>query len=367
MKQSPTTEDLLQDESFLNFYFQKNPTDIFEWEDWSEGNPPRQALVREAFGMLDKLSLKWNEHQIMDKILRFRGDLVNDATPSPEPRAIPLFAPYWRVAAAVAMLLLAAGGFWYLSSQKTPNYNNWVAQAQTPLLEKQNTRSTPLRLALPDGTVILLGSGSRLSYAADFKTQKREVYLEGEAFFDVAKDATRPFYVYANELVTKVLGTSFFVKASQNNPTAQVIVKTGKVSVYFLKKVDTSKPDSPAEAVVITPNQQINFDRNSSRFVKALVAEPAILAPAPTFAFDFRNAPASEVFEVLEKAYGVPMIYDEELLKDCLVTAPLSDESLFEKLDLICRAIEADYATMDGQIVVTGKGCKHPPLVNAPQ
>ena len=81
----------------------------------------------------------------------------------------------------------------------------------------------------------------------------------------------------------------------------------------------------------------------------------------PTFqklSFEFDDTPITQVFDRLKKAYGIDIIYDEELIKSCRLTATMSDEHLFEKLKLICLTIEADYEVIDAQIVIRSKGCK---------
>jgi transmembrane sensor len=76
------------------------------------------------------------------------------------------------------------------------------------------------------------------------------------------------------------------------------------------------------------------------------------------FDFRFRNAPVSDVLRAIGQAYGITLVYDEDLLSRCPLTATLTQESLYGKLDLICKAIGADYQLIDGQIVVNTKGCE---------
>ena len=85
-------------------------------------------------------------------------------------------------------------------------------------------------MTLHDGSTVILEPGGEVRYNEKF-LNTREVYLSGDAFFEVTKDASRPFLVYANEITTKVLGTSFRIKAKQGEKEIVVAVKTGKVSV----------------------------------------------------------------------------------------------------------------------------------------
>jgi hypothetical protein len=81
------------------------------------------------------------------------------------------------------------------------------------------------------------------------------------------------------------------------------------------------------------------------------------LPQAELLRFEFDDTPVSEVFAVLEKSYSVDIVYDEELMHNCPLTASLTNESLFEKLNIICKAVEARYSLIDGQIVIDSKGC----------
>ena len=354
-KTALTIDELLVNESFLNFYFRKDEADILEWEDWAEDHNERQELVKQAFEKLDKLSLKWKQEQIAKKFEVLNENLEEEKT---------LQVSYRRpqiIRWAAAVVLFLGIGWWYFqqNSSKSIIYTELVANASTALIEKENNTDKPQLITLSDGSSILLQHGSRLSYPANFEGDKREVYLDGEAFFEVAKNPEKPFLVYANELVTKVLGTSFNIKSFKGQKDIQVIVRTGKVSVFKLNEVQNSKNVKILEGVVIIPNQQIKFDKEKSNFSKSLVEQPEMLSEMPQYNFEFKDISASSVFATIQKAYGISIVYDEELLKECPVTASLSDEPLYGKLELVCNAIEAEYQLIDGQVIISSKGCKN--------
>jgi transmembrane sensor len=366
-KLSLSIDELLVDESFLNYYYKKDEADILEWEDWTEDHPEREQLVKGAFLMLDKLSLKWSREQIESKFKSVNGksDLEIENNTKLKVMRNPL---YFRWVAAAIVIFMGLGWWYFQNDDTSIIYKELVENTTIPLLEKENDSEKPLLVTLSDGSSILLQKGSRLSYPETFKNDKREVYLDGEAFFEVAKDSKKPFFVYANELVTKVLGTSFTIKSYKGQKDIQVIVRTGKVSVYRLDEIKKSTelvgntPTAIAtktlEGVVIIPNQQINFNKTKSNFSKSLVEQPEMLSDMPRYNFEFKDVSAVKVFETIQKAYGVTIVYDEDLLKSCPVTASLTDEPLYGKLDLICQAIEAEYQLIDGQIVISSKGCK---------
>ena len=211
---------------------------------------------------------------------------------------------------------------------------------------------------LSDGSSILLKENSRLSYPKKFDDKKREVFLDGEAFFEIAKNPNQPFLVYANEIVTKVIGTSFSIVAKKGQRNINVSVNTGKVSVYSLKEVQSKKIKTEVKGVLVTENQQIVFDKKQTNFIKLLVDQPIVINQNNLHQFEFKDANAAEVFSVIQKAYSVNIVFDEEMLKNCPITASLIDEPLLGKIELVCQAIEAEYEVLEGQIVITGKGCK---------
>ena len=91
---------------------------------------------------------------------------------------------------------------------------------------------------------------------------------------------------------------------------------------------------------------------------KSLVENPAVLMPPARRNFEFADAPISEVFEAIEEAYGVEIVFDEQALASCYLNASLDDVALYDKLKLICRGINASYEIMDSHIIIYGKGCR---------
>jgi ferric-dicitrate binding protein FerR (iron transport regulator) len=204
----------------------------------------------------------------------------------------------------------------------------------------------------------VLEKNSRLTYAANFSSGKREVYLEGNAFFNITRNPEQPFIVYTQTIVTKVLGTSFYVKAMSSDVTARVVVKTGKVSVFKRENFTSSDAGSATlKGMLITPNQQVVYDISNEQMNKSLVEKPALSTQAP-LSFDFDDTPAAEVFKTLQAAYGVPVMVDEEVLATCTISASLGNEPFYEKLRIICKIINATYYVIDGTVVINTKGCK---------
>ncbi|MCK8495949.1 FecR family protein [Spirosoma sp. RP8] len=362
-------DDFLEDVAFRRWVFNPLPQDDIYWEQWQTDHPAQKATIQQARQQL--LTIKGNllllsdEHidqKVAQLVQRAQAMPGNEEPTAPIVRRIS--ATWYYMAASVALLL---GLLWLYQTQlnpesSTPNsYAHLLESATQPLVEVENSGSQPKKVTLSDGSTIVLYKNSRLSYPKQFNTQTREVYLTGEAFFQIHKNPGKPFLVYANELVTKVLGTSFFVKAYEKDQNVSVTVRTGKVSVFAQADKDAGIQKTSRElgGMILMPNQQATWMRVDKRLVRSLIAQPLrVDNQILTTAFVFKQTPIADVFAALERAYGVDIVFDEALMANCTLTARLDDESLYKKLEWICAGTESSYEVVDGQIIITSQGCQ---------
>jgi transmembrane sensor len=267
---------------------------------------------------------------------------------------------------AAAILLLAIGGLGaYLLSGEATLHEKIIALKEGEILTDKSFRlitnegNLPKEVTLDDGSTVILQPSSEIRFIKKFESTHREVYFSGEAFFKVKRDIHRPFIVYSNEVVTKVLGTSFSIKAYTNDKEITVAVKTGKVSVSKTKDNEQlSAATADDKVVILTPNQQIVYNRDQDRVFKQLVEKPEIVLPKPTlFTMNYDGVPVTRILKVIEENYGVNIEFDEEALSACVLTTSMSDEGLYERIDVICRAINADYTIENAVIRIKGPGC----------
>jgi len=220
-----------------------------------------------------------------------------------------------------------------------------------------NTTKLTQVIVLPDSSKIAIEPESKLKYSSLFNKTKREVYLEGEAFFQVTHNAAVPFFVHANEVTTKVLGTSFIIKAIKHEREITVVVKTGKVSVFTTPKKE--EKSLAAREIILTPNQQIIYDKKEQEISKVLVKKPVAILPEEEIKrMRFEEAPVTEIFKALEKVYGVEIDFDEALFSTCRLTTVISKDDLYGRLDIICNVIGTSYTLHEDRIVISGAGCK---------
>jgi ferric-dicitrate binding protein FerR (iron transport regulator) len=259
------------------------------------------------------------------------------------------------IAASLSLVVLA--GVYFFSQPLSKDNASTLIESnvgETDNLVVKNTDSKIVKpVRMDDGSLIVLQPGSEIRYRRSFAPHQREVTLSGEAFFEITRDEDRPFFVYSQGLVTRVLGTSFNIKAKPGDKTIVVDVKTGRVAVYKESSIVNKKEH------FLTPNQQAVYNRDSDVILEQLQENPqVILTDAVIDEMKFDEAPAGDVFAALEKAYGVDLIYDDQVFSNCFLTTRLSNDGLFEKLQIICKALGATYETKETKVIIHGKGCE---------
>lgn len=356
--------DFLLDESFNRWTRQESsPEERAFWQEWLRQHPANQEIAEQARLLITGLRVK-PHREITQQALHQQVEQIRLHTHQRRTIGLSIPAQFgWWVRVAAILLLVAGIGLSigvYRNTLTQSAYAQLVRSAPTALIEKVNTTGSPLSVRLPDGSQATLQPTSRISFSKQFKNDKREVYLMGEAFFNVQKNPLMPFFVHANELVTKVLGTSFSVKAYENQANVQVAVRTGQVSVFARNDWQRAEKEvnSDVPGVVLTPNQKVVFSRKEGRFHRTIIANPVIINHRfDNDVFVYDETPVTKVFAQLEDAYGVDIVFDEQLLKHCTLTARFHDEPLPEKLYLICQTINASYQIVDAQLIISAQGC----------
>lgn len=364
-----TVEDFLVDARFLAWVKHGQPDARQFWEQWQRENPQQRATLLLAKDMAEALKNRPHNLSHEQEILEVER-IVKLAKYTPEPSRWQTVqrsfrARYWQVAAAILLLLGAGWGLVLLrekpdslaeavsfTDSEKPQNDQWINQV--------NGTSQPVDLTLPDGSRMRLMPNSEARYPRRFNADQREIRLKGEATFAVVHEGKRPFLVYSGPLVTRVLGTRFRVQARTGENRMKVSVISGKVSVMDRRDWRVAQhPDSKeVPGVVLTANQQVTYDASQSRYQKELVTQPAVLAqPENRESFNFEDTPASGVFERMKKAYGVEIIYDPTVLRNCTLTASMAGVPLHDQLRLLCASIGASYEVVDARIIVTSQGC----------
>lgn len=228
---------------------------------------------------------------------------------------------YFKWIAVAASLLLVVGLSWqyFSKSQKAG-----LAGTETAATTKDISNPTPQKktLTLGDGSTVELSPNSTISYSENFNSAKREVVLKGEALFDIAKDAARPFYVYSNSVRITVLGTRFTVNSYDANHATKVILHEGRVMV---KIPDSSSRDQKNE-YYLTSGDIFIFRKINKRSAVSN-AEPVAMSKEGStdsvaarilhleedkdHCYVFNNYPLDVVFDQLQIIYNTKIIYNK--------------------------------------------------------
>jgi len=273
---------------------------------------------------------------------------------------IPSFIePSWRtspfkvITKIAASIVLTFGlGYWLWTYQQLDNQIVEVEKGDQT--EWQNPTSKATVVKLSDGSRVRLQPNSSVSAPKVFSDSLRETVLTGDAFFDVTPDANRPFLVRVGNVVTRVLGTSFWV-LNRAGKRVEVEVKTGKVAVF-----ERQPKDFQNNGVLLTPNHKVTYFADDQHFVTGIIEKPEIIKTpdAVPIKFLFENTPLTEVIATLEKGYGIKIELTDEALKNCTLTGDLDNLEMHDKLRLICQSLKASYDVRGTSILISGKGCE---------
>ena len=349
-------EDFFQDIYFRKWVLEKLPPDDTFWSDWQESHPQHRATLEEAKALI--LAFQCEEMPADPEEVSTAITAILSEVRSGKPVAF-YQTSWFRLCASIVLVL---GVFFWVSNKLVTKQEGTLteivltpAKKGNPSKERTNRSTQPQKLVLRDGSTVRLDTGSTLRISDEFGEDKREVFLTGGAEFDVVKNPRKPFLVHTGELVTKVLGTRFRIKAYGGAADVQVAVKTGKVTVFKSKKTPNN---TLSEEIILTPNQQAVYRKSDHTLIKTIVQDPIqIQKPVKFRNFEYSEAPIPQVLTDLEEVYGVRIFFDEQLMEECNLTAKLTNESLFVKLTMICETIQASYEVIDGQIVISGGRC----------
>jgi ferric-dicitrate binding protein FerR (iron transport regulator) len=153
---------------------------------------------------------------------------------------------FYKLAAAAMVIISIGIGVYVYQAYREPD--------QVAMIDKSNGTGTRSMITLPDGTRVWLNAESKITYPEIFDENKREVHLTGEAFFNVAHNAEKPFYIRLNKAAIRVIGTSFNVKAYSNDESIQTSVVSGKVA--FLSRPRDAKS---SDSVLLVKNNKVTY------------------------------------------------------------------------------------------------------------
>ncbi len=281
--------------------------------------------------------------------------------------SVKLFS-YKRIAYAASIVALLGIGSWLFLLQSTKNSLLASKKFVNELLIKPGKK---MRLSLPDGTQIWLNSNTKINYNKEFNEKTREVILDGEAFFDVAKDKSRPFIIHTKAMDIKVLGTAFNVKAYDGDKTTEASLVHGSIEASFV--------DRPNEKIILKPHEKIVFANtaavpsDSKKLLQNIsivkTNEPIITVKKINYEVEkkdsvmvetvwmkntlaFRSETLQDVATKIERWYDMSITIKNEKLKSKIFTGTFTNESITEVMNALCKSGNINYKKNKNNVII---------------
>jgi transmembrane sensor len=323
-----------------------------------------KRIVEQWYGMLDDEEVKEIREAELSAVNEKIWNSINSKISireQEEPTTEKPVRSLWvklAVAASLAGILITSVYLVNVSDSRQPDF---LSSSVSNTVVNVNNTSVPLVIQLEDGSTVTLQPQSKITYPKHFESTSREVAIEGEAFFDISKDKSRPFYVYSHDLITQVVGTSFTVKTGSNDQQSEVAVYSGKVMVSknktetdFLQNI-LSVTD---KKIVLTPNQKVTYEPKSKDLIVTLIEKPIPLVSESDekTEFIFNDTPLQDVLDQIKKTYGITINIEDEKIYKCTFTGDITEQDLYMKLDFICQSIGATYQVEGTEIEILGGG-----------
>ncbi len=254
---------------------------------------------------------------------------------------------FWRSIAAILIAGVCLFAYSYFTVFKTAN-------ASTASLELMHTPSrTKSKIVLSDGTVVTLNSETALKYPATFTGDTREVYLNGEAFFEVTKDHKHPFIVHTKKMSVRVLGTAFNVKSYANDASSETTLIRGAIEVTLADRPSDKIILKPSEKLILK-NNNIAEERSNHKDLAAVKPEIESTKYALTNLTHFKSNDSTivetswvgnrlvfkdenfiELANQMERWYGVKIKFKNDELKEYHFTGIFERESVLQALSAL--------------------------------
>ena len=241
----------------------------------------------------------------------------------------------YMLSGVAAIVILTIGVFFF--NQKASDH---LASGE---LNVVNMTKNIQRLVLSDGTIAWLNPKSRLIYPQNFTVSQRKVKMQGEVFFEVTPDRKRPFIIYSGDVITRVWGTSFRIRAYKNIPV-EVSVLTGKVSVRLQQKENSE--------VMLLHDQNVTYLKEVNILKKDIEKKTSDMLMWQKISMSFDNESIEEVIKVLNKQFGVHISSSDEKLLNYGLKADFTDQSLPSILEMLKKSLNVEYEINHDKIVL---------------
>ncbi|HLT71265.1 MAG TPA: FecR domain-containing protein [Cyclobacteriaceae bacterium] len=326
------------------------------WASFIEENPEYRSVIAEARELVELMKFSSDElsdeesNEMRDRLL---STLNSDRNEGKVRRLGSMHWPWRKLAAAVVVVGISL--WWGLSFMEEPcDKCTFLGAGQmTRWEQKVSSVGQKSVLLLSDGTKVWLNEESRLSYAEDFNgCSTREVFLQGEAFFEVSHNPSMPFIVHTESIKIKVLGTSFNVRSYAGQRTIETTLVEGKV---LIEQTDTR--GNHIGDVELQPNQCAVFNK-SSKVINVTEVNVANRTVWRLNELVFDGEPMDNVILQMERWFGVTIHVRNKGNLDCRLTARIRDESLEDVLKMLENTHRIRYSIEGENVFIEGELCE---------
>jgi len=317
--------DFVTDELFVRWVKHADAESDFFWTKWLEENPEKSEKIQRARDIIQSFKYQ-NEYAPTQEEFIEVLENIHTRTKGNEriSKSRKFVVPTQKIAAGISILLISMF-LMYVYKDFNNNVNNVaeVYKKEIKYIIKDTQRGQKLSLKLPDGTAVKLNAESELKIPETFSdAEERIVYLEGEAFFDVAEDSTRPFKIFSGDLVTTVLGTSFNIRSYPFENSESIAVLTGKVKVETLETINS------LESSMLLANDFVSYDKlKQERLLKRNIDVVKEVSWTKGILI-YENTNLKKILDELGRWYDVEFIVDEKVNTSMKYSGTFDNKSL---------------------------------------
>ncbi len=293
-------EDFIADEFFINWIKGNGKEANLFWQSWIAAHPDKLHLIQKAREIISRHQPKRPTPSQKDYTEVLEGIL----SPNKEKSLLKQQSPrnhFWQYAASItAFFILLTLGVWFTLNK--PGQIEEKAIVDSNLLKREIPKGKKSTVILSDGTKVKLNAGAKFEFPNSFSnSNERKVYLQGEAFFEVARDTLKPFIIQSNHITTTVLGTSFNLLEEDGNVAVAVV--TGKVKV---------SDEEEKATVFLNPGEQAAYNVEKNKITKHKI-DIAVATYWKDDIIYFHQSAFDEVVEKLENWYGVKVMVERKI------------------------------------------------------
>lgn len=332
-------DDFVMDDSFINYANNKNQADILQWEKWLSDNPENKKTALDAKILIQHFSFKSKELSgdfIKDEWFKLRNRLNISDTAAPV-KNIPVYRKRsWLFSSVAILTVFFISAFFYFTS--SPKCEEFVDYNEI-IVGKGEIKRTEL----PDGSVVFLNADSKLIYDRCYGAELREVYLDGEASFDVKHIEGIPFIVHTEENDIAVLGTVFNVYAHNSENIFRTSLEKGAISISHNNE----------KTVELKVNQTYQLLRKSNEVTVFESLDIESFSSWKNGDIVFRNLQFKYILRKLERSHNVTFnLQNQEVGMSRFTGTFTTDDDIITILKIIKLTTNFEYEIVGNTVII---------------